>query len=576
MKIAAYCRVSTDREDQANSFESQMRYYREYIERTPGWELYQIYADEGMSGTSTKRRIAFKKMIADSKAGKFELILTKEISRFARNTLDSIFYTRQLRSYGVGVFFVNDNINTRDSDAELRLTILSSIAQEESRRTSERVKWGQKRRMEQGVVFGRSMLGYDVQHGAITINEDGAYVVRRIYHKFLEEGKGTYVIARELKEEGFLPMNANEWNSSVIYRILRNEKYCGDLVQKKTYTPDFLTHEKRYNQGEEALVVIKNHHKAIIKREQFDKVQKVLDCRSKQQEMRTKYSNRYFFSSKVYCETCGKPYTARLRKRADGSDYLVWRCDHDEKVKAECKCIHQSIKNEELQQILLCMNQELPLNREYLMQYLTDLILRSRIALMNQDKELDHVMICNSNPPVRKCEPTSKLDVAIQDEKKRLLKIYMKGYISEEEFLAARREWRDRERLNMEQKEGGDKGKMGELEMRGEIGLGRETKEREMREEKVLGGEMKEQEMVEKGGLEGALIKQEILKQEAIRQENMSQEISKKIEMLIYSNQFDEDFYRPFVKRVIRVNKTSYKVVLYKTSLVLEGSVGST
>ncbi len=248
-RVAAYCRVSTDNEDQASSFESQRKFFRRYIEQNPGWQLFAIFADEGISGTNTKRRKEFNRMIACAKNGDFDLIITKEISRFARNTLDSIFYTRDLKRHGVGVIFLNDNINTLDGDAELRLAIMSSIAQEESRKTSERVKWGQKRQMEQGVVFGRSMLGYDVKDGRMTINEEGAKIVRLIFHKFADEGKGTHVIARELKEEGILPMRAKEWQNTVILRILRNEKYCGDLVQKNTYTPIFYLMKRKRTAG---------------------------------------------------------------------------------------------------------------------------------------------------------------------------------------------------------------------------------------------------------------------------------------------------------------------------------------
>ncbi len=194
-RVAAYCRVSTDNLDQANSLESQQRYFNEYIRRNPLWELHEIYVDEGVSGTGTKKRAAFNRMIEDAKDHKFDLILTKEISRFARNVLDSIGYTRQLKAMGIGVIFMNDNINTLDADSELRLTIMSSIAQEESRRTSERVKWGHRRRMEQGVVFGRDMLGYDVRNGELHINPEGAEIVRLIFHKYLDEGKGTHVIA---------------------------------------------------------------------------------------------------------------------------------------------------------------------------------------------------------------------------------------------------------------------------------------------------------------------------------------------------------------------------------------------
>lgn len=241
LRVGAYCRVSTDKDDQINSFESQQRYFKEYIERNPKWELAEIFADEGKSGTSTKKRAAFNRMIACAKSGELDLIITKEISRFARNTLDSIYYTRELKRKGVGVIFLNDNINTLEPDAELRLTIMSSIAQEESRKTSDRVKWGQKRRMEQGVVFGRDMLGYDVRGGKMFINEEGAKIVRLIFHKFVAEGKGCHTIARELRESGIKSFKYNsEWSNTVILRFLRNEKYCGDLVQKKTYTQDYI------------------------------------------------------------------------------------------------------------------------------------------------------------------------------------------------------------------------------------------------------------------------------------------------------------------------------------------------
>ena len=221
-RVAAYCRVSTDKDDQANSFESQKAYFEQYIERNDDWELFEIFADEGISGTTTKKRKAFNRMIACAKDGDFDLIITKEISRFARNTLDSIYYTRELKKHGVGVLFANDNINTLDGDAELRLSIMASIAQEESRKTSERVKWGQRRRMEQGVVFGRDMLGYDVRGGKMFINEDGAKIVRLIFDKFVYEKKGTHVIARELREAGIRPMRVKEWSNTVILRVVRN------------------------------------------------------------------------------------------------------------------------------------------------------------------------------------------------------------------------------------------------------------------------------------------------------------------------------------------------------------------
>lgn len=265
LQVAAYCRVSTDKEDQANSFEAQQRYFREYIQRQPDWELQGIYADEGFSGTSTNKRVEFNKMLHAAELGQIDLIVTKEVSRFTRNTVDALQITRELRRRGVGVLFLNDSLDTRTNDGELRLTIMSSFAQDESRRTSERSKWGQMRSMEKGVVFGGSLLGYDVIGGKMTVNPDGAEVVRLIFHKYLQERKGCSTIARELREAGILSSKGNcLWSSATVTKILKNEKYCGDLIQKKTYTPDYLTHEKKYNHGKEPLVELKDHHESIM------------------------------------------------------------------------------------------------------------------------------------------------------------------------------------------------------------------------------------------------------------------------------------------------------------------------
>ena len=185
--VASYCRVSTDKDDQANSFEAQQRYFKEYIDRQPDWELYKVYADEGISGTSTEKRQEFNRMIHDAHMGKFKLIITKEVSRFSRNILDTISFTRELRSLGVGVVFMNNGINTLKSDGEVYLSMMAIFAQEESRATSNRVKWGQARQMERGVVFGRSMLGYDVKDGKMSINPEGAEIARLIFHKYAVE-----------------------------------------------------------------------------------------------------------------------------------------------------------------------------------------------------------------------------------------------------------------------------------------------------------------------------------------------------------------------------------------------------
>ena len=328
LQVAAYCRVSTDHEDQIHSLENQKRYFEEYIQGNPLWQLTKIYADEGITGTSVQKRQAFQQMIRDAQRGCFKLLLTKEISRFARNTLDSIYYTRLLKQWGVGVIFLRDNINTLDPDAELRLTILSSIAQEESRKTSDRVKWGQKRRMEQGVVFGRSMLGYDVKDGQLFVNEEGARIVRLIFHLFVTEGKGTHTIAKELQQAGVPTYHGlAQWSNTAVLRALRNEKYCGDLIQKKTYTPDYLTHQKRKNLGEEPLVILHDHHPPIISRALWQQAQEELKRRGQQARQRqSRYSCRYCFSGKLYCGFCGSPFVCRRDLRKDGEVHLSWRC----------------------------------------------------------------------------------------------------------------------------------------------------------------------------------------------------------------------------------------------------------
>lgn len=327
MKVAAYCRVSTDKGDQVNSFESQQRYFKEYIERKPDWELFDIYADEGISGTSTKKRAAFNRMINDANLGRFDTIITKEVSRFSRNILDTISYTRDLRRKGVGVIFLNDGINTFEPDSELRLSIMGSIAQEESRKTSSRVKWGQMRQMERGVVFGRNMLGYDVKNGVMTINPEGSEIVKLIFHKYVNERKGTSVIARELREAGYKTLAGNVfWTNTTILKIIRNEKYCGDLCQKKTYTPDYLTHDKKYNHGVEEKVHICDHHEPIIDRELWDKAQKELERRDVDNSVKKGHGNRYPLSGKIKCADCGAVFVARYKKRDDGNKYKCWRC----------------------------------------------------------------------------------------------------------------------------------------------------------------------------------------------------------------------------------------------------------
>ncbi len=429
LNVAAYCRVSTDKDDQANSFESQKRYFEEYIKRNPDWELTEIYADEGLTGTTTKKRKAFNKMIADAHLGKFDRVLTKEVSRFARNTVDTLQFTRELKAINIGVLFMLDNIDTLAPDGELRLTIMASLAQEESRKTSERVKWGQKRQMEKGVVFGRDMLGYDVHGGKMYINEEGAEIVKLIFHKFVNEKKGTYTISRELREAGYKTITGNAmWTNTVILKALRNEKYCGDLIQRKTYTPDYLTHAKKYNHGEEDFVVLRNHHEPIISRELWEMAQEELDKKAPSEEIKNKHSNRYPLSGKIVCGCCGHKFVARSKKRKDGSVYKAWRCYNSaqhgtskiDKAGNHIGCdVKSQIRDEDfmlaIQKVVECLD----VNRDTILKGLTDVL---KIVFSYEQKQT-----------VDKTAVQNKL-TNLRSKQEKLLDLYLSEDLSKEAY----------------------------------------------------------------------------------------------------------------------------------------------
>lgn len=426
-KVAAYCRVSTDSSDQTNSLASQEKYFSEYINRNPEWELAQVFVDTGISGTTTKKRAAFNQMIQDAVAGKFNLILTKEISRFARNTLDSIYYTRKLKEHGVGVIFMNDNINTLDPDAELRLTIMSSIAQEESRKISDRVKWGQKRRMEQGIVFGRDMLGYDVRNGRLYINEKGAEIVRLIFHKFVNEDKGTHVIARELREEG-IPTSTymKQWSNTVILRVIRNEKYAGHLIQKKTITPSYLNHQKKCNKGEEEFVVLHNHHEPIISSDLFDRAQRELERRSPSTEQKAKHSNRYCFSGKIKCEACGNSFVSRTKKRKNKTLYKAWRCYSAANHGAK----HTDINGNEVGCNCPSLNDD---DLKCIMQKILESLLVDKTTLINKVGAVIEEVIREEKSPDRSDGAEVKIE-DLTNKKQSLIELYLAKEITKTEF----------------------------------------------------------------------------------------------------------------------------------------------
>lgn len=372
-RVAAYCRVSTDQEMQLNSFEAQTRFYREKIEANPEYELAGIYADEGISGTSTKNRDQFNKMIDDCKANKIDMIITKSISRFARNTLDCLNYVRLLKGLGIGVVFEKEGINTLDSTGETLLTILSSLAQEESLSLSLNSTWGVRRRFEQGKVTinEKKFLGYDKDsEGNLIINETQAVIVRRIYKDFLDE-KGTAHITRELEQEKVKNWNGTtKWYESTIKSILQNEKYKGDAILQKTYTVDFLTKERVKNTGKVPKYYVEESHPAIIAPETWQAVQLEMERRKKfcMEHGIKNLDTRIPFGGKVICGICGSVYSRKTWMQPDGTKRKVWMCSNRYKEKGVKGCESKHVNEEVLQKAFVAAFNELVTNKQYFLE----------------------------------------------------------------------------------------------------------------------------------------------------------------------------------------------------------------
>lgn len=330
LRVAAYCRVSTLLEEQEGSYEAQVSHYRSYIEAQPGWALAGIYADEGISGTGTRKREEFNRMIDDCRKGEIDLILTKSISRFARNTLDCLQYIRQLKERRIVVYFEKENINTLDAKGEILITIMASLAQQESQSISENVRMGIQYQFQQGKVRVNHcrFLGYTKdEEGKLVIVPEEAEIVRRIYREFLD-GKSLRRIAAGLEADGIRTGSGGErWYDSSIRSILCNEKYMGDALLQKTYTVDFLTKKKRANYGELPRYYVENNHEPILSREIFQRAQGELQRRANVREENGsagQHSCKYALSGRLVCSHCGAAY--RRMKARDDRHSTFWRC----------------------------------------------------------------------------------------------------------------------------------------------------------------------------------------------------------------------------------------------------------
>lgn len=356
LRVAAYCRVSTDSEDQLNSYKSQVMYYTDLIKKKPEWSLADIYADEAITGTQVTKREDFQRMINDCMNGDIDMVITKSISRFARNTLDTLKYVRMLKEKGIAVFFEDENINTLTMDGELLLVVLSSVAQQEVENISSNVKKGLKMKMQRGELVGfQGCLGYDYHKDtkSISVNEKEAEIVRYIFNRYIE-GAGCTVIANELENLGYkTKYGSSRWVQSTVIGIIKNEKYKGDLLLGKTFTVDPISKRRLENFGEEDKFYIRDHHEAIISEEIFEEAQKILAKRNvnrgvhQEGQKRNKFSRKYAFSCMIKCGFCGGTLSRRNWHSSSAYTKTIWHCvtatKHGKKNCPHCKGIPEEV-----------------------------------------------------------------------------------------------------------------------------------------------------------------------------------------------------------------------------------------
>lgn len=341
-RVAGYARVSTDKDEQFTSFQAQTDYYTQYIQSNPAWEFVKVYTDEGITGTSTRHREGFNQMVEDALAGKIDLIVTKSVSRFARNTVDSLTTVRKLKEHGVEVYFEKENIYTFDGKGELLITIMSSLAQEESRSISENVTWGQRKRMADGKVTipYKNFLGYErgeSKDAPPVVNPEQAEIVKRIYREF-KSGKSSWTIAKDLTADGIpTPAGKTNWQHSTIESILTNEKYRGSALLQKKITTDFLSKRQKPNEREAPQYYIEQSHEAIIPPDEWEIVQLEM---ARRKALGHKYSGNSIFSARLVCADCGEFFGPKVWNSTSKYRRTIWQCNGKFKGARRCTTPH--------------------------------------------------------------------------------------------------------------------------------------------------------------------------------------------------------------------------------------------
>ena len=420
LRVTFYARVSTDKDEQINSLENQVQYYTELIQSKPNWTFIPGYIDEGISGTSTKKRDSFLRMIADAKAGRFDFIITKEISRFSRSTLDSIKYTQELLEHDVGVLFQNDNINTLDSDSEFRLVVMAGVAQDEVRKLSERLKFGFRQAIKNGHVLGNDKLwGYDKKDCVLTINEEEAQVVRRIFDLYANQQMGIRRISQTLYDEGFTSRKGNAFNVLTIRHILCNPKYKGWYCANKSQTVDYRSKRKIFLDESEWVMYPDPSIPAIVSEELWDRANALYKRRSEQMmshQSGAEFHNRYPYSGKIICEEHGTTFHRQLQKSKAG-EKEVWQC-RIYRDKGRKACSAPQVRTAELDQIMAEIFDQLAQNKQAIIDAVVTVL---RAVPDEHDYTQD----------IRRIEEDLS---AIHAKKDRLLEMSIEGIITRLEF----------------------------------------------------------------------------------------------------------------------------------------------
>ncbi|HEY9161000.1 MAG TPA: recombinase family protein [Desulfomonilia bacterium] len=391
--VCAYCRVSTDSREQHNSFSVQMEYYKTFIEKQEDWEFVGIYADEARSGTKLQKRDDFLRMMKDCEDGRIDMIITKSVTRFARNTVDSIQAIRRLKELGIAVYFEKEHINSLSEKSEQMLSILSSIAQGEAENTSTNNKWAAVKRFQDGTfILSCPAYGYTKdEKGELVIQEEEATIVRRIFRDYLN-GKGTYVIAKELTDEHFPTIRtAEKWNDSVIKEILHNPIYSGNLLLQKTYTTEVLPFKRKHNRGQMPRYFIEDNHEPIISPEQAEAVKEIMEYRRKQHGLDSKKcQSRYGFSGKILCGECGSTFRRQKIYIDQPYEKIQWCCHQH--IEDKTKCSQKAVREDVLQQVFILMWNKLISNYEEILLPLLDVLKKLRMD-EQQEQEIED---CNN------------------------------------------------------------------------------------------------------------------------------------------------------------------------------------